>query len=373
MNTQEHQRYQRQILLKEFGRAAQEKLLAAKVLVIGAGGLGCPALIYLAAAGVGALGIVDFDTVDISNLHRQTLFAADDVGIPKTEAARKSLKALNPDVILNTYHCRLDKKNALEIISGYDCVIDGSDNFPTRYLVNDACALLGKPLVYGSVFRFEGQICVFNVADPSGTKTTYRDLFPSAPAADEVPSCEDSGVIGVMPGIVGVMQASETIKLITGIGSILANRLLTFNILENSFYEISIAPSNDAPPFGQHTPEEFHSAHSDELCGAVSQNPHTMTAEQFDIFFANNGTALDVREPNELPALSAENIINIPLGLLKEHAKDFAGSGHITAICQHGTRSKTAAAILARELTQTKISALQGGIVEWMKYRSKKK
>ncbi|MBD0294073.1 MAG: HesA/MoeB/ThiF family protein, partial [Flavisolibacter sp.] len=217
VSNEHNERYQRQVILQEFGEAGQQKLLQAKVLVIGAGGLGCPVLQYLAAAGVGVVGIADDDIVSLTNLHRQVLYSMSDIGKSKVERAAAILRQLNPDIEIIPYHLRLTNKNALDIITAYDIVVDATDNFPTRYLLNDACVLLSKPLIYGAVSKFEGQVAVFNGVGSSGEKSVnYRDLFPVPPQEDEVPNCAEAGVLGVLPGIIGSLQAGEVIKLITG-------------------------------------------------------------------------------------------------------------------------------------------------------------
>ena len=231
-------RYQRQITLPELGEAGQRKLGNGSVLIVGAGGLGSPAAIYLAAAGVGRIGLVDFDRVDITNLHRQILYGTSDVGRPKLEAARERLNDLNPEVQIETHEARLSSENALEIVPRYDVIVDGTDNFATRYLVNDACKILGKPNVYGSIFRFDGQASVF--ATEEGP--CYRCLYPEPPPPGMVPSCAEGGVLGVLPGVVGAIQAIEAIKLITGIGEPLIGRILAYDALEQSFREYKVRP-----------------------------------------------------------------------------------------------------------------------------------
>lgn len=241
-------RYSRQIILPQVGGTGQRKLLASKVLLIGAGGLGSPAGLYLAAAGVGALGFVDSDVVDLSNLHRQILHGTSDVGRPKTESAAETIRALNPDVRIILHQERLTSENGLEILSQYDVVVDGSDNFPTKYLANDACVLLGKPLVLGAVFQFEGQVSVFLPGDGP----CYRCLFPSPPPPGAVPSCQEAGVFGAVPGVIGCIQATETIKLLLGIGETLAGRLLIFDALSLEFLEIEVKREPGCPVCGEH-------------------------------------------------------------------------------------------------------------------------
>jgi adenylyltransferase/sulfurtransferase len=280
MTDDQRHRYSRHTIIPEVGEGGQLKLLDTRVLLIGAGGLGSPAAMYLAAAGVGTLGIVDFDVVDVSNLQRQILHHLDDVGRPKVETAAEAIASLNTDVKVVSHRVLLNSENALDIIKDYDVVINGSDNFPTRYLVNDACALLGKPLVDGSIFRFEGQLTVF---DPANGGPCYRCLYPDPPPPGEVPSCAEGGVLGVLPGIVGSLQASETVKLILGIGETLAGRLMLFDALDGRFRQVKI--------------------HKDPSCPVCSENP-TVTElidyEQFcGIPHSENG---GVVEP--LPALT---------------------------------------------------------------------
>ena len=241
-------RYSRQIILSQVGGKGQRKLLASKVLVVGAGGLGSPAALYLAAAGVGTLGLVDFDVVDLSNLHRQILHHTGDVGRPKTESAAETLRALNPDVSLAPHRERLTAENCLDLLEPYDVIVEGSDNFPTKYLVNDACVLLGKPLVLGAVYQFEGQAAVFHADDGP----CYRCIFPDPPPPNAVPSCQEAGVLGVVPGIIGSIQATETLKLLLGIGETLTGRLLVFDALHMSFMDVEMKRNADCPVCGEH-------------------------------------------------------------------------------------------------------------------------
>lgn len=234
--------FERQVILKEFGKAGQEKLRSARILAVGAGGLGCAALQYLVAAGVGIIGIVDFDIVDVTNLHRQVLYTFDDIGKPKAETAAAKLRTMNPDAEITAFPISLTQRNALEIIAGFDLVIDGTDNFSSRYMINDACVLLGKPLVFGAVWQFEGQVGVFNLSNENEEYTcNYRDLFPNPPDPSTSPSCSEAGVLGVLPGIIGTLQAVEAIKIITKIGTPLVNTILTYNALTNSFREFHVA------------------------------------------------------------------------------------------------------------------------------------
>ncbi|MFQ5796216.1 MAG: molybdopterin-synthase adenylyltransferase MoeB [Candidatus Bipolaricaulia bacterium] len=261
-------RYARHIILEEVGGVGQERLLDSKVLVIGAGGLGSPVLYYLAAAGVGALGIVDFDRVELSNLHRQILHTTDDLGVAKTASAQERLNALNAEVQVVPYKERIRSENALEIIEAYDVIVDGSDNFPTRYLVNDACMLLGKPLVYGSVLRFEGQVSVFL---PGDAGPCYRCIFPKPPPPGAVPDCAEAGVFGVLPGLIGAIQATEVLKLLLGIGESLAGRLLIYDALGMTLDEVRIAWDPRCPVCGER-PEIRELIDYEVFCGVVSES-----------------------------------------------------------------------------------------------------
>ena len=263
LSDDQRQRYSRHTIIPEVGEQGQLKLLDAKVLLIGAGGLGSPAAMYLAAAGVGTLGIVDFDVVDMSNLQRQILHHLDDVGRPKVETAAEAVAALNADVKVVPHRLLLRSDNALEVLRDYDVVINGSDNFPTRYLVNDACALLGKPLVDGSIFRFEGQLSVF---DPASGGPCYRCLYPDPPPPGEVPSCAEGGVLGVLPGIIGSLQASEAVKLILGIGEPLIGRLLLFDALEGRFRQVRVAKDPACPLCGEN-PTLTELINYEQFCG----------------------------------------------------------------------------------------------------------
>lgn len=247
MTDEQIQRYSRQIILPNVGGRGQRKLLSSKVLIVGAGGLGSPAALYLSAAGVGTLGIVDADTVELSNLHRQVVHRTEDVGRPKTQSAADTLRALNPDVQLMCHQERLTRENARKIIEPYDIVVEGSDNFPTKYLVNDVCVLLNKPMVLGAVYQFEGQVMVFQPDDGF----CYRCLFPEPPPPGAVPSCQEAGVLGAVPGIVGSIQAAETMKLLLGIGETLAGRFLVLDALDVSFTELAVAPNPDCPVCGE--------------------------------------------------------------------------------------------------------------------------
>ncbi|MGB4847484.1 MAG: molybdopterin-synthase adenylyltransferase MoeB, partial [Saprospiraceae bacterium] len=307
-NKEELERYSRHIIIPEFNIEGQRKLKRARVLVVGTGGLGAPLLLYLTAAGIGTIGIVDFDIVEKSNLQRQVLFTTSDVGRPKVEAARDRLAALNPFVNFELFNTRLDRTNALEIISTFDIVADGTDNFPTRYLVNDACVFAGKINVFASIFRFEGQASVFNFLYPDGSRgPNYRDLFPSPPPAGLVPSCAEGGVLGVLPGILGSLQANEVIKVISGIGTPLAGRLFQFDAAEfhSKIYKISKDPEN---PISGINPTQTELIDYEMFCGInqhqVSderEKTHEISVDQLNdwIRSGKDFQLIDVREPYE--------------------------------------------------------------------------
>lgn len=364
-----YDRYQRQIILKEFGEAGQQKLLHAKVLVIGAGGLGCPVLQYLAAAGVGTIGIVDDDVVSITNLHRQVLYSTFDVGFSKAEKAKHSLTRLNPDININAFQERLTTQNAFDIINPYDIVIDGTDNFSSRYMINDACVLLNKPLVYGAVSQFEGQVAIFNYQDKSGhISVNYRHLFPEPPGDGEILNCAEAGVLGVLPAIIGAMQANETIKLITGIGKPLINSLLTYNALTNQVYEISLSSSNQTSTSAPQNKIEFEQMDYDWLCASSTSRQFEIDAAMFDqLRTANSVDIIDVREMGELPVPTGFEYLQIPLSQFRENIA-VVKSKTVIVFCQSGKRSMQAAQLLFDTFGETKkIFSLHGGILNWLK------
>ncbi|MFZ1799118.1 MAG: molybdopterin-synthase adenylyltransferase MoeB [Chitinophagaceae bacterium] len=364
-----YQRYQRQTVLKEFGAAAQEKLFQAKVLVVGAGGLGCPALQYLAAAGAGTIGIIDFDLVELTNLQRQTLYTVEDIGKPKAQTAANKLKAFNPEIQIKVYNTKLDSTNALEIMNAYDVVIDGSDNFATRYLVNDACMILNKPLVYGAVLRFEGQAGVFNLMDKErGCITNYRDLFPQPPLPASVLSCNDAGVIGVLPGIIGTMQAAEAIKIITGIGKPLCNKIVSYNLLNNLFYEFSISPANEINPNFPKTKSAFLKFDYEWFCGAVDE-PHEISPDEFDVLrLKEKINIIDVREIDELPMVDEFLFTQIPLSSFEEAIGELSIINKTVIFCQTGKRSLAAVKMLTIKFPACVAYSLKGGVEAWKKH-----
>jgi adenylyltransferase/sulfurtransferase len=366
-NNKRYERYQRQILLKEFGVAAQEKLLQAKVLVVGAGGLGCPVLQYLAAAGVGTIGIVDDDVVSLNNLHRQVLFSVDDIGLPKAEVAAKKLRALNDEINIHVYNERLDTQNALSIIGEYDIVLDGTDNFSSRYMINDVCVFLNKPLIYGAISKFEGQVAVFNVKNETTARAiNYRDLFPSPPKDDEVLNCADAGVLGVLPGIIGTMMANETIKLITGIGKPLINKILTYNALDNSSYEFNLSLIEEAQGLIPKDKEAFLKMDYEWLCSSQANDAFEIDIVQFDEFIeADNAMIVDVREKDEQPFVDEFEYMQIPLSKLNDQS--MFTKDNVVLFCQTGKRSLQAAKMLDELFADKKLYSLKGGIIEWKK------
>jgi sulfur-carrier protein adenylyltransferase/sulfurtransferase len=356
------ERYTRQMILKGFGEAAQEKLGRAKVLVVGAGGLGCPALLYLTGAGVGTIGIIDFDRVSLSNLHRQVLYTMEDIGHPKAVCAAHRLKALNDQVHLITYTDRIEPSNCISIVSQFDIIIDGTDNFATRYMINDACALLEKPLVYGAVSQFEGQVAVFNEGPDA---VNYRDIFPLPPKAGEVLNCAEAGVLGVLPGLIGTLQASETIKLITGIGDALVNRLYNFNILSNQGYELEISPNQASKALLPANISAFEQTNYEWLCGAMPNDLEISGPAFNELLRQQKVRVIDVRESGELPAITAFAHEKLPLSLIREKLAGLHAET-IVFICQSGKRSLQAATWLKAINGQVKnIFSLQGGLMNY--------
>lgn len=369
MNSEDtYKRYSRQIILKEFGEEAQEKLLNAKVMVAGAGGLGCPALLYLAAAGAGTIGIADFDVADISNLQRQTLYGIDDIGKSKAESAAKKLKAFNPEIEIRIYDVKLDNQNALKIISEYDVIIDCTDNFQTRYLINDACVILDKPLVYGAVMGFEGQAAVFIFRDKkTGIRTNYRDLFPNPPDDGSVISCNEAGVLGVVPGIIGTMQAAEAIKIITGIGKVLCNTVISYNVLSNRFEKFTISPLENTGSSIPGSQSEFSKYNYERFCGIKKSENEISVEDFYDLLVKENVRVIDIREENEMPLLRKFKTEKIPMTVFEKNISLLNSDETIVLICQTGKRSSAAVEILKKKDSLCKAYSLTGGIDELMK------
>jgi sulfur-carrier protein adenylyltransferase/sulfurtransferase len=361
-----YERYSRQVLLKEFGEAGQQKLLQAKVLMIGAGGLGCAALPYLVAAGIGNIGIIDDDIAVLHNLHRQVLFSVNDIGSSKAQCAASVLRHLNPGITIEAFNERLSVANALTLLKNYDVIIDGTDNFSSRYMINDACVLLNKPLVYGAVSKFEGQVAVFNHStNGSERSVNYRDLFPNPPVDGEIANCAEAGVLGVLPGIIGSMQANETIKLLAGMGTPLINRLLTYNALNNQVFELELTAQTGTRNLIPADTEAFEKTDYAWLCGVV-ENSFEISAQKFnELRIKNHALIIDVRESGEMPAVDEFEHIQIPLGAIVEKLPE-TQNDTIIVFCQSGKRSLQAATLLADKFGNTKrIFSLGGGILQW--------
>jgi len=362
-------RFSRHLILPEIGMEGQKRLKAASVLCVGTGGLGSPLLLYLAAAGVGRLGIVDFDVVDHSNLQRQVIHGTSWVGKPKIESAKHRIHEINPHCQVDLYETALTAENAMAIIEPYDLVCDGTDNFPTRYLVNDACVLLGKPNVYGSIFRFEGQATVFNLDAES---PNYRDLFPEPPPPGMVPSCAEGGVVGVLPGIIGMIQATETVKIITGIGTSLSGRLLLFDALKMAFRELKLRPSLERPVIDRLIDYQ-------EFCGVGGSAPGTEEAGAMESISVADLQAmldrqpadlllLDVRNPPEADIAVIPGAVLIPLDRIEsgeavEEVRRLAAGKHLYVHCKMGGRS--AKALLALQRHGIEGVNVDGGINAW--------
>jgi molybdopterin/thiamine biosynthesis adenylyltransferase/rhodanese-related sulfurtransferase len=367
LSREEIQRYSRHLIMPEVGMEGQLKLKRARVLTIGTGGLGAPLGLYLAAAGVGHLGLVDFDVVDSSNLQRQVTFTTADVGKPKSEAAKARLSALNPAIDIVSYETRLTSENALELFRDYDIIVDGTDNFPTRFLVNDASVLLGKPNVYGSIFRFEGQATVFGY--PGGP--CYRCLYPEPPPPGLVPSCAEGGVLGVLPGIVGSIQAMETIKLILGTGEPLVGRLLLFDALAMRFRELKLKRNPDCPMCGDHRTitklidyEEFCGIRGEEAPAMTDGIPEiTATELKRRQDRGEKLFILDVREPHEYQICNLNGKL-IPLGELPRRVNELDSSVEMVVHCRSGKRSADAIHFL-QTAGFKKLWNLKGGVLAW--------
>ncbi|MBD0835812.1 HesA/MoeB/ThiF family protein [Aestuariibaculum suncheonense] len=330
-------RYSRHIILSEIGQIGQDKLSNTKVLVVGAGGLGCPILQYLAAAGIGTLGIVDFDVVDITNLQRQILFGTASIGQNKALAAKQRLKDLNDSISVIEYQERLTHKNALDLFDQYDIIVDGTDNFETRYLINDACVITNKPLVFGAIYKFEGQVSVFNYQNGP----TYRCLFPEAPEKNTVPNCSEIGVLGVLPGIIGSMQANEVLKIILGIGNTLSGKLLCYNALHSQTTVLNISKNNHEIEKVLKNKNSFTTQTTETFC----EIPAIVVSIE-DVLDKNNIQLIDVRETHETPKIEGISVTSIPLSELNAHINQLDPNKDKYIFCQSGIRSKQAASIL---------------------------
>lgn len=375
MTDEEITRYSRHILLPEVGSTGQQKLLKSKVLIIGAGGLGCPAALYLAAAGVGTIGIVDHDTVSLSNLQRQILYAPDDVDLPKTEVAFRNLKRLNPNIQVVKHFFKLSPHNVSNTFQNYDYILDGTDNFPTRYLINDACILLGRQNVYGSIYRWEGQATIFGAKGGP----CYRCLFPEPPSPDAIPNCAEGGVLGVLPGIIGLVQATETIKLILERGDSLAGRLLVFDALSMKWNELKVVKDPKCPICGEN-PTITELSKANQPCYAGDSGRITMKESNQDLEKeiiplelmeimkenVNDFLLLDVREPIEYEIARIKGAKLIPLGELPQRIDELEDyrNGTIVIYCHHGMRSLTAVDYLQKR-GFPRLKSLKGGIDAW--------
>ncbi len=368
LSNREVARYSRHLIMPEVGMEGQRKLKAASVLCIGAGGLGSPVALYLAAAGVGRLGIVDFDVVDYSNLQRQIIHGTSDVGRPKLESARDRLAEINPEVTVVTHDVMLSSANALDLLSGYDIVVDGTDNFPTRYLVNDACVILGKPNVYGSIFRFEGQASVFATKDGP----CYRCLYPEPPPPGLIPSCAEGGVLGLLPGVIGTIQATEVVKLIIGAGEPLINRFMIYDALQMHFRELKLKKDPECSVCGEN-PTVRELIDYKQFCG-VTPRPATATEEAGDATVEqlkarldrqDSVFVLDVREPQEYQICRIPGSTLIPLGDLPRRLHELDGCDDMIVHCKSGARSAKAVKLL-HEAGFKKAKNLRGGILAWI-------
>src|SRR5204862_5961241 len=373
LTNDEIKRYSRHLIMPEVGMDGQRRLKAGSVLCIGAGGLGSPAAMYLAAAGVGTIGVVDFDVVDFSNLHRQIIDGTPDVGRSKLASAKDRLNAINPHVGVQTYEVALSSSNALKLFEPYDVILDGTDNFPTRYLTNDACVLLGKPNAYGSIFRFEGQASVF--ATKEGP--CYRCLYPEPPPPGLVPSCAEGGVLGVLPGVIGVIQATEAIKLIAQIGEPLIGRFLIYDALRMRFRELKLKKDPDCPVCGTHPTvtklidyEQFCGIHpaAPEAPGVTAHNPATeITSTELKkrLDRGDKLTLVDVREPNEYQINRIPGTVLIPLGEVPRRYAELNPDDEIVVNCKVGERSAKAADFLRTVGFKRELN-LKGGILDWI-------
>ena len=370
LTNEEVARYSRHVILPEVGMEGQLKLKAARVLCIGAGGLGSPVALYLAAAGVGTIGVVDFDQVDYSNLQRQIIHGTPDVGRSKLESAKERLNALNPEVEVVTHEMAVSSQNALELFAGYDLVVDGTDNFPTRYLVNDACVLSGKPNIYGSIYRFEGQASVFATVDGP----CYRCMFPEPPPPGLVPSCAEGGVLGILPGVVGTIQATEAVKVILGAGEPLIGRFLLFDALKMRFRELKVRKDPECPVCGDH-PTVTELIDYEQFCGITSvvQDPEpssssdVATVEELKTRLDRKDAflLLDVREQREFEICRIPGSVLIPLGELPSRLAELKGRDDMIVHCKSGVRSGKAVALL-RGSGFTGARNLTGGILAWI-------
>ena len=367
LTREEYQRYSRHILLPNIGTEGQLKLKNSKVLVVGAGGLGVPVLIYLAAAGVGHIGIVDFDAIDLSNLQRQVIYKTNEVGLLKAEQAKAFINEQNPEVKVSVFPERIHSDNAIEILTPFDLIVDGTDNFPTRYLLNDAAVLLNKPYIYGSIFRFEGQVSVFNYKTGEIYGPNYRDLFPEPPHPDLVPNCSEGGVIGILPGIVGSLQALEAIKIITGIGEVLAGKLLTIDTLHNQYKTFKFSPRKDNPINGEN-PSIFKLIDYEEFCNpshlqVEEKIVSEITVQEFQNWIDEKKEfqLIDVREPYEWEIVNLDGVL-IPKSQITDNISKIRTDIPVIVHCRTGKRSKEVIQSVTKSHFFNNLFNLKGGI-----------
>lgn len=370
---EEISRYNRHLLLPEIGVVGQESLKNARVLVIGAGGLGCPVLQYLCAAGVGKIGIVDFDVVEESNLHRQVLFNDSDIGKLKAETLRTRLQKQNPFVTVDVFDLKLSTGNTLETFSDYQIIIDGTDNFVTRYLVSDACFLLKKILISGSIFKFEGQVSVFDFTKESAP--TYRCLFPSPPSAEHALSCEEIGVVGVLPGIVGTLMANEAIKVIVGIGETLSGKVLMLNALNMNFQTVEFERNPEALRSIPKTVLEFKKMDYEFFCGNKTEDVSIKEISVIELAHLISSKEeiqiIDVREIGELPEITTWDSLKIPLSEIEKRATEISKDKKVIFVCKVGMRSHRAIELLQNKIAFKNLLNLKGGVMEWIKITNK--
>lgn len=369
LSKQEYERYSRHLILPEVGLEGQKRLKAASVLCIGTGGLGSPLLLYLAAAGIGRIGLVDFDVVDHSNLQRQVIHGTSWVGKPKIQSAKDRILEINPFCQVDLYETRLSSENALELFEPYDIVVDGTDNFPTRYLVNDACVMLGKPNVYGSIYRFEGQATVFNYQDGPN----YRDLYPEPPPPGLVPSCAEGGVLGILPGVIGVIQATETVKIILGQGETLSGRLLLYNALNMTFRELKLRPNPVRPVIDKLIDYEMFCGIPQAKAAEAEQQAHLpeITVQQLQLLIDEGNTdflLLDVRNPNEYEIAKIAHSVLVPLSEIEsghgiDKVRSLLTGQKLIVHCKSGMRSAKALGILKEAGIEG--TNVKGGILAW--------
>jgi len=363
----QYERYQRQLILKGFGLAGQQKLQQARVLVIGAGGLGCPVMQYLVAAGVGHIGLADHDKVSLSNLHRQVVFGTEDIGLYKVDVVKQKMLSLNSNVDIRRWNERWTQQHCIQYFPDYDVIVDATDNFASRYLINDASVLLGKPLVFGAVSQFDGQVAVFNQLQADGSRSVnYRDLFPLPPANGEVLNCAEGGVLGVLPGTIGTMQATEAIKLITGLGKTLSNRLWNYNALTQDVFIMQLVSNPVSLQYIPLSEEQFLSTDYEWLCRFPQKGIKEIDLLQWQENYLDH-LLVDIREPHELPRLDsfcsklALEWMELPLSSLENNIASLFGK-NVVFVCQAGVRSLMAADMLMKSSPASAVFSLKGGV-----------